>query len=142
MDKNKQYGSRFLYAEDLLIGKEFKSPVVKISEVHKPGSLKSADGRTIDKWTIGFEGKEKLLVLAKTNSAIVHFLTGELPGNDWVGHNIRLEARIVDAFGAETTAIRVMPPIGATLRKTLIDRLGRKAVYKDLTGGPNEQPEV
>jgi len=133
MSKAQSFGSRFLYAEDLLIGGEFKSPKVEIIEVHKPGTLKSADGRTIDKWTIAFNGKAKMLVLCKTNVGIIHFLTGNNAGEGWIGKEIVIEARIVKAFGAETTAIRVIPPVGATLRKKLIDGLGRKATFGEVS---------
>ena len=132
MSKSQSFGSRFLYAEDLLIDGEFRSPKVEIVEVHEPGTLKSADGRTIDKWSIAFNGKAKMLVLCKTNVGIIHFLTGN-PGKGWIGKEIVIEARIVKAFGAETTAIRVIPPVGATLRKKLIDGLGRKAIFGEVS---------
>ena len=131
MSSKHDYGSRFLYAEDLLINREYKTPQVTISEVHEPNTLKAANGRTIEKWTIGFEGKNKLLVLCKTNASIIHFLTGNAPGPDWIGCQVTLGARIVDAFGAKTTAIRVLPPVGATLRKTIIDRIGKPAVFEE-----------
>ena len=131
MSKEKNsYGSRFLYAEDLLIQGQFRSPKVTISEVHRPGTLKSGDGRMIDKWTIGFEGKDKLLALCKTNVSVLHFLTGYDAGEGWIGAEVTIGARVVKAFGADTTAIRVLPPKGTTLRKTIIDRLGTKAVFQ------------
>lgn len=123
------YGSRFLYSEDLLIGGEFKTVDVVISEVHEPGTLKSADNRSIDKWTVSFEGKDKMLVLCKTNVSIIHFVTGEIAGPAWVGKSVTLQARVVKAFGSDTTAIRVVPPVGTTLRKKLIEGLGKKAVF-------------
>ena len=135
MSKQQNYGSRFLYSEDLLIDGKFLSPVVEISEVHQPGTLQSADKRSIDKWTIGFRGKQNLLVLCKTNASIIHFLTGCEPGEKWIGHCVTLEVREVSAFGAQTLAIRVIPPKGTVLRKSLIDRLGKKAEFK---GVPSE----
>lgn len=135
MKSKENFGSRFLYAEDLLINEKFQSPTVEISEVHEPGTLKSADNRVIDKWAICFANKEKMLVLCKTNVSIVRFVTGELPGNGWVGKSIKIEARVVKAFGSDTTAIRVIPPVGTTLRKKLIEGLGRKAEFKKQKAG-------
>lgn len=133
MSDKESYGSRFLYSENLLINGEFKSPVVEISEVHSPGTIKSADGRVIDKWTIGFKGKSKLLVLCKTNASLIHFLTGYEPGDGWIGGKIKIQARIVKAFGEDTTAIRVMPEPGTTLRKKLIEGLGKPAIFNGNT---------
>ena len=129
MNKQDQ-DSRFLYAEDLLKGGKYVSPVVEMSEVIRPGSLKSADGRAIAKWTIGFKGTDKKLVLCKTNVSIIHFVIGDEPSDRWVGGKIKLQARIVDAFGEKTVAIRVIPPVGTTLRKSLIQRLGKEAVFE------------
>lgn len=128
--KKTDYGSRFLYAEDLLIGGEFKSPEIEITEVHEPGSLTAANKQKIDKWSVSFKGKDKILVLCKTNVSIVHIVTGELPGESWIGKKIKIQVRVVDAFGAKTLAIRVIPPVGTVLRKAILDRLGSQAVFE------------
>lgn len=120
---------RFLYAEDLLRDGKYISPVVEIKEVIRPGSLKGGDGRAIDKWTVAFKGAEKKLILCTTNCSIIHFVVGDEPGEKWIGKSIKIQARIVEAFGEDTVAIRVVPPIGTTLRKSLIKRLGRPAVF-------------
>lgn len=117
----------FLYAEDLIAGGKFHDAVVEIESVAAPNTTKASDGRAVDKWVLSFKGKDKRLVLCKTNVSILKFVTGEQPGDGWVGKSIRLQARIVDAFGSETTAIRVVPPVGVSIRKKLIERLGRKA---------------
>lgn len=127
--KEQTYGSRFLYAEDLLVGGEFRTVELTISEYHEPGTLKSADGRLIDKPTIGFEGKSKLLVLCKTNASVIHFATGEPAGPKWIGHKITLQPRLVEAFGEDVVALRVMPPQGCTIRKSIVKRLGKRAVW-------------
>ena len=130
------YGSGFMYAEDLLQGGKFHTVTVEIAEVHEPGTLKSADGKLIDKYVIGFKGKEKRLCLAKTNVAIIHLVTGEQPGEGWIGKRITLQAREVKAFGANTLALRVIPPTGTPLRRTLYERMGKEAVYQP----PEENP--
>lgn len=128
--KEQTYGGRFLYAEDLLVGGEFRTVELTISEYHEPGTLRSADERLIDKAAIGFEGKQKLLVLCKTNASVIHFATGEPAGPKWIGHKITLQPRMVEAFGDNVVALRVMPPPGCVIRKSILKRLGTKAVWK------------
>ena len=136
MSKKKEFGSRFLYAEDLLVDGEYKSPEVVISEVHKPGTLETDQGdnsRPIDEWAISFEKATKILVLcSKTNIKLIHIVTGvSLENSDaWIGKKIKLGVRIVPAFGAEEPAIRVLPPIGTKLRRGIKKHLGREAKFK------------
>ena len=130
MKATENYGSEYLYAEDLLYKQEYRTVEVTISEVIPPNTLKTKRGRAIDKWSVRFEGKEKTLVLCKTNVSLAHHIIGDPPGATWVGKVLTLQARIVDAFGTQCTAIRVMPPKGCLVRKSLIERLGQKAEWK------------
>lgn len=127
--KDQTYGSRFLYAEDLLIGGEFKTVHLTISEFHPAGSLRSADKRLIDKNSIGFDGKSKLLVLCKTNEGVIHYTTGEPPGMKWIGHKVTLQPRVVEAFGDQVVALRIIPPPGTKVRKSILQRIGTKAEW-------------
>ena len=124
------YGSAYLYSEDLLFKQEFKTVEVTIAEVIPPGQLKKADGGLIDKWSVRFEGKEKTLVLCKTNVGLIHHVVGDPPSDAWIGKTITLQVRVVDAFGEQVNAIRVMPPKGCVIRKSLLKRLGTKAIWK------------
>ena len=130
-NKDDSYGPEFLYSEDLLKGGEYLAPEVEISEVHPPGTVKCQKGRkTIeDKWTIGFKGAKKMLVLCKTNKTVIHTVTGEEPGPNWIGKKITLEVRIIDSFSKKEPAIRVIPPAGTMLRRKTIEMLGTKAVF-------------
>lgn len=128
--KTDSYGSRFLYSEDLLFKQEYKTVQVTIAEVIPPGELEAADGRQIGKWSLRFEGKDKLLVLCKTNVGLIHHILGNPPGADWVGEKLTLQVRLVEAFGDQVAAIRVMPPNGCKVRKSLLDRLGKKAEWQ------------
>lgn len=131
MDKSKDnFGSRFLYAEDLLIGGEFKTVQVVIEKYYPANTLESADRKKIDKPSLGFKDKAKLLVLCKTNSSLIHFVTGEDDPAKWVGKTITLQPRVVDAFGEKVVALRVMPTNGVMIRKGLMKRLGEKAVFR------------
>lgn len=133
-EKDKYCPQRFLYAEDLLIGGEFKTVNLTISEFHPAGTLKSADKRSIDKNSIGFEGKSKLLVLCKTNEGVIHYTTGEPPGAKWIGHKVTLQPRVVEAFGDQVVALRIIPPHGTKVRKSILQRLGTKAEWTNGNG--------
>mgnify|MGYP000459922436 CR=1 FL=1 len=125
------YGTGYLYAEDLLVGGQFRTAPVTISEVVPPGTLRAANGKTIDKPVVRFEGKAKALCLCKTNASIIHIVTGETMGPGWVGKTITLQARTFPAFGEKNTlGIRVIPPVGTALRRKLAERLGAAAVWK------------
>ncbi len=130
MSKDKEsFGEQYLYVESLLSGGKYHDATVEISTYHPPNTLTAADGRRIDKHTIGFKDREKLLVLCKTNASIIHFITGQQPGEKWIGSTIRLQARMVDAFGETVPAIRVIPPTGCKVRRNLLKRLGTKAEW-------------
>ena len=128
--KTDSYGSAYLYSEDLLHKQRYKTVEVEITEVIPPGTLKTADNRLIDKWSVRFKGKDKIFVLCKTNVGILHHVLGDAPGPSWVGQTIKLQVRIVEAFGDQVTAIRVIPPTGCMIRKSLLKRLGTKAEWK------------
>jgi hypothetical protein len=115
------FGSRFLYAEDLLHGGEFRDAEVQISEFHKPHSLKAADGKPIDKPSLGFDGRDKLLVLCKTNVQLIKFATGEALTDKWIGKKIVLTVRLVESFGEKVPAIRVKSKL---IRKGLLKHYG------------------
>lgn len=125
---SKEYGDAYLYAEDLLHGGEFRTVQVVIEEVIPAGTLRAANGKVIDKPTLKLSNKKKLLVLCKTNCSMIHFCTGELP-DKWPGHTITLQPRIVEAFGDSVVAIRVIPPAGVKVRRSVLKRLGEKAVW-------------
>lgn len=124
----KDYGSAYLYAEDLLSGGEYRTISVEIAEVIQPNTQTAANGKRIDKYILRFKGKEKLLVLCKTNAAMIRYATGDALENS-VGKSITLQPRIVSAFGDEVVAIRVLPPPGMKIRRSLNQRLGTKAVW-------------
>jgi hypothetical protein len=126
------YGNQFLYAEDLLHNGKYVTAKVRIAEYIPAGTLQAANRKVIDRPCLRFEGKQKMLVLsAKCNATVIHTVTGQDEGPGWVGHEITLQARVVDAFGdPNTLAIRVVPPPGTAMRKSIVKRLGREAVYE------------
>ena len=126
----KDFGTGFLYAEDLIRGGDFQPVTVVISEVHPPNTIKNAEQKLIDKPVIGFEKASRRLVLCKTNEAILKYVCGEQVGEGWIGKEVTLQARVVDSFGDQVTAIRVVPKSGMKIRKKLVERLGKKATLK------------
>jgi hypothetical protein len=129
MDKG-EFGSGFLYAEDLLVGGKFLTVDLEIEKAIPPGTIQAANKKMVDKWTITFKGKTKMLVLCSTNEKIIHFITGEQAGEKWVGKTIRISPRIIRFGGDDIVALRVMPKEGTKIRKSLIERLGRPAEWK------------
>lgn len=141
MGDKREYGNQFLYAEDLLRNGKYITAKAEIEEYIPPGTLEAANGRLIDKPVLRFKGRKKMLVLsAKCNRAVIHTVTGEDEGPAWVGHTITLQARIGEAFGDKNTLfIRVIPPPGTALRRSIVQRLGKEAVYQ---GPPPNRPET
>lgn len=132
MADKQEYGNQFLYAEDLLHKGKFVTADVVIEEYIPAGTLTAANGRRIDRPVLKFKGKQKMLALsAKCNRQLIHLITGQDEGPGWVGHTITLQARVVEAFGDKNTlAIRVVPPVGTAIRRSISQRLGRPAVHE------------
>lgn len=127
MSDKHEYGSRFLYAEDLIVDGAFRTVTLEISAWHDRGTITAANGKKVDKPCVEFAGKSKMLALCKTNIAIGVICTGQQPGAKWIGHKVTLQPRVVDAFGEKVLALRIIPQSGTVLRKSLKDRLGAKA---------------
>jgi hypothetical protein len=131
MSDKKEFGSAYLYAEDLIRDGNYIDATVTIESVIPPNTIKAANGKMIGHDTLKFVGKDKLLVLcAKVNQRILAIATGESQAEKWPGHKITLQVRIVDSFGEKVPAIRILPPHGAMIRKSLRERLGTKASLK------------
>jgi hypothetical protein len=132
MSDKKEFGSAYLYAEDLIRDGNYIDATVTIESVIPPNTIKAANGKMIGHDTLKFVGKDKLLVLcAKVNQRILAIATGESQAEKWPGHKITLQVRIVDSFGEKVPAIRILPPQGAMIRKSLRERLGTKASLKN-----------
>lgn len=124
---NDQYGSRFLYSEDLIIGGEYAKPTLEISEVYERNTIPSVknEGSFIDQRVISFKGKSKLLGINHNMERVLQAVTGEPFGKGWIGKKVRLEVREIIHKGKPSPAIRVMPIVGQLLRPNLIISLGK-----------------
>ena len=120
-----QFSGNFLDASDLPKG---KTVVVTISDVVAPNVERDATKKMIDKAILSFSGKQKRLILNKTNAKIIKMSHGE-PSN-WVGQKITLTVRLLaEAFGQKNVpVIRVVPPPGTNMTFGMRKKYGAEMV--------------
>ena len=108
---NEVFGGSFLKADDL----KGASPRVTISSVEVKDF---DDGKKI---IVHFQGKEKCLVVNKTNASILAENIGSTDTDDWVGHTVQLCVKKVEFQGKLVPAIRVVlndaAPVAPSPRK-------------------------
>lgn len=98
------FPSKYLKAED--IGK--RRVVVTIDRVDMEDF---DDGK---KLIIFFQGKQKGMVLNKTNASNIAYLYGD-ETNGWPGKNVELFTMLVEFQGRQVPALRISPPPGETM---------------------------
>jgi len=80
-----------------------------IKSVSAPNSVKSADGKIIDRPIVYFEETDKGLILNKTNAKSIGLRHGNEMDN-WSGKQITLYATTTDGFGKKNVpCVRVRP---------------------------------
>lgn len=109
----------WLYAED--IGD--KQVTLKIADMNGEKVADDGDG---EKLALVFEGKKKRLLLCKTNIRRLQRLFGREPKNA-IGKEITIASQVVDAFGADCDAIRI---IGAPWLNSPVNHLEQKGKKK------------
>ena len=123
-----------LHAEDLIAGGKLHKPTLEIAEVFPPGSvLNRSQNKAFELWAVKFKGRNKTLVLCVTNQRVIQIVTGEAPGEKWIGKKITIAARSIDSFGSRDIAIRVLPPVGTPIRQSILKHLGRDLEYAPQT---------
>ncbi len=136
------YGPGFLRALDLLKGGKIVSPKVTIQTFFEPNHFRSAATQElIDKPAVKFSGSDKILVLNKTNAAIIHFNSGFSPeeGENWIGRVIQLEVRLVRGKqGKISPGIRIHLEIGQMMPLSVIKQMGKAAIFDPERGGVYE----
>jgi hypothetical protein len=106
MDIRNEFPSKFLKASDLGLNQ----PVVTIDRVERDKVGRGQDTKPV----IYFSGKEKGLVLNKTNANKIIELTGSAVTEEWTGFRVILFATTTE-FGGETVeCIRVKAAKQAT----------------------------
>ncbi len=105
MKANDVFPGKYLRADDLA-GRE---PIVTIKKIENENDLKPV---------LYFEGKDKGLVMNKTNWNAIVDITGQEDSDDWVGAKVKLVMRKVDFQGKRVPAIRIEEPTeGAAVKK-------------------------
>jgi hypothetical protein len=135
-----RYEGAFLDALDLPEGTLV--PVV-IESVADPYSEKDTRGKVIDHAVLTFKGKQKRLILNKTNFKNLKAMFGKSP-SAWIGKTINIQRRYLRAaqgFGTENClAIRIVPPVGTPILKSAANFMGSPHPYGD-TPKPQRQRE-
>ena len=104
MNLGDQYPGNFL--EALMLPQD-RGVEVEIERIEPSGSVKCADGRMIDKPVVYFKGKDKGLVLNKTNARAVARKHGASM-DAWIGKTVSIYQARVDAFGErDVPAVRI-----------------------------------
>ena len=118
-----QFSGNFLDATDLPKG---RNVTVTIEEVVAPNVERDKDGKgkLINKAILKFTGKQKRLILNKTNAKIIKMAHGE--PSQWVGKKITLTVRLLDeAFGQQNLpVIRVVPPANTNMTFSMRKKYG------------------
>jgi hypothetical protein len=96
---NEAFPSNYLKASDLKGGQ----PVVTIDRIE----FEPVGQKKEMKPVIYFDGKDKGLVLNKTNARNIINLTGSEETDDWAGFSVRLYATHVEFQGESVEAIRI-----------------------------------
>lgn len=106
------FPSNYLKASDL----KGQQPIVSIDRVEFEPVGRAKEMKPI----LYFEGKDKGLVLNKTNSNNIKGLAGSSETDEWTGLRVRLYSTHVEFNGESVEAIRVKaaPPSGAAPRAT------------------------
>ena len=98
MNMNEVFSGNYLKADDL----KGASPRVTIAKVE----MQEFDNG--NKLIVSFQGKDKCLVLNKTNASIIAENIGSQETDDWIGQTIQLCVKKVEYKGEIVPAIRVV----------------------------------
>lgn len=106
MNINNAFPSNYLKASDL--GEN--QPVVTIDRVEVEAVGRDKEMKPV----VYFIGKQKGIVLNKTNAKKIADIAGSPNTEDWNGVQVKLYATEVEFAGEQVEAIRVKPPLAAS----------------------------
>jgi hypothetical protein len=89
-----------------------KTVTVVIDGIDPRAELKRTDGTVEHRPLLRFKGKDKMMVLNKTNAQAIARMHGT-EVKQWIGKAIKLRAEKVTAFGKDWDALRVVVERGA-----------------------------
>ena len=123
-------GPDYLHAEDLLVDGEWKRFALTVKAVHDKNTIKSGDGKLIDKYILEFQETAKRLVMGSTNVRLATCAVGTSKVSKWVGRKLSIYAAQGNWFGQkDVAAIRIAVPAGRARPFVTAAVMG-----KDLTG--------
>lgn len=106
---------------------------VTIEAIADPDSEKDSQNKAIDKAILRFKGHAKRLILNRTNYKVLKAMFG-MDAAKWVGKEIHLQRRYLNAFGnPNELCIRIIPPVGTPIPKTARDFMGRAVPVEEKT---------
>lgn len=106
-------GPEYLHAEDLLDAGKWTERTAVVEAVFPPNTIKSADGKLIDKVIVSFQKTNKRMVLGKINTRLVKCALGTAKPDEWIGKQLTLYATSGNWFGQQNVAaLRVRVPNG------------------------------
>lgn len=125
------YTGDYLSSLDLIAaGKDFAD--LTIERVAAPGTVRDAAGKTIDEPVIYFGETPRGLVANTTNLRAIALQHGSA-ASKWSGKRIRIGVRLVDAFGQQVPALRVLPPDGIPVPHAIRKQLGKPLPKREET---------
>jgi hypothetical protein len=107
---NEAFPSKYLKASDL----KNQQPIVIIGEVKFEAVGQNREMKAI----LYFQGKDKGLVLNKTNANKITEVVGSALTEDWRGHQIRLYPSVTTFGGEEVECIRIKPVAAQAMKMT------------------------
>lgn len=110
MNINTTFPSNYIKASDL----DGRSVTVTIRDVKVEQIGRDRDSKPV----VYFEGKQKGLVLNKTNARKIATLTGSMDTDDWQGHKIAIFPSETEFSGETVECIRVKAPDARNSRTT------------------------
>ncbi len=129
LDYDELFPGRFLKSGEFQ-GKDVTLRIagVDIEELPDEKGTPNKDGvRVRVRGIISFEKTKKQLVLNRTNGECIKALFGRKT-DDWIGRRVTFFPAVVDAFGEQTTAVRVRGSPDIDKPITFQARIGRKQV--------------
>jgi len=111
MKMSEAYPSKYLKAEDL----QNQRLVVTISHITMEEI--GEEGKKDNKPVVYFQGKQKGLVLNKTNAGQISYMYGD-ESDLWADKQVELYTMIVSFQGRQVPAIRIAPPAGFKMEST------------------------
>ena len=121
------YDGNYLAGVDFADGQETE---LKVKGVRAPNTVVAKDKTSIEDPILVFDKTEREMILNKTNYYIIKLLHGP-NATDWLGKTVTVGKRYLKNFMGATNVpcLRIIPPTGTKLIKSVNDQMGQKKKY-------------